>query len=470
MSIKRILRFLFLAALGVSLLAACAPAAPTKAPEPTQVPAPTQAPAQAEPTAAPAPTTAPAAAKYPPVVVAIWSGPEHDNLVKTAAEYEKATGNKVTIEEIARESYHDKLTTVFLAGSSDYDVAYVSADWTPEWVKAQALKELDPFINDKAIASPDLKLDNLQPGVASLTFEGKVYGFPSEGDTAWLFYRKDLLEAKGIAVPQTWDEFLAAAQALNNPPEMYGTLIGAKPDEAAWDFMHYFFAFGGQILDDKYNVTVNNETGVKALTFYSELLSKYKVVPPDVATYGYNEILTALQQGKVAMGIEWMAATQDLQDCTKSPKVCKDGQPLLDYTLVPGIKGADGKVSRGQGASQWGWVIPAGSKNQEAAYKFIEWLTSHEGGKIWALNGGIPSNIEALSDPEVVAKVPQFKLLAEAMPYRHLFPNTTVTTDLWNAFNDAINQAVAGAKTPKQALDDAAAKMTEALKKGGYLQ
>lgn len=234
--------------------------------------------------------------------------------------------------------------------------------------------------------------------------------------------------------------------------------------------MHYFYAFGGQIVDENWNVTVNNEAGVRALTFYSELLTKYKVVPPDVATYGYNEILTALQEGKVAMGVEWMAATQDLQDCSKSPKVCQDGTPLLQYTLVPGLRGADGTVSHGQGASQWGWVIPAAAKNPEAAYKFVEWLTSHDGAKIWALNGGIPSNTEALSDPEVVAKVPQFKLLAEAMPYRNLFPNTTVTTDMWNAFNDAINQTVAGAKTPQQALDEAAAKMTEALTKGGYIK
>jgi len=463
MHARRFVAKMLAVVLVLGLLAACAPAA-----APTGAPAELTKPPVTAATAAPAEAKTPAAKKYPPIVVAIWSGPEHDNLVKTAAEYEKATGNKVTIEEIARESYHDKLTAVFLAGSGDYDVAYVSADWTPEWVKAETLMPFDTFISDKAVASPTLNLDLLRPGVDSLTFDGKVYGYPSEGDTAWLFYRKDLFEAKGLAVPQTWDEFLAAAQALNNPPDLYGALIGAKPDEAAWDFMHYFYAFGGQVVDKNWKVTVNNEAGVRALTFYSELLTKYKVVPPDVATYGYNEILTALQEGKVAMGIEWMAATQDLQDCSKSPKVCKDGQPQLEYTLVPGLKGADGKVSRGQGASQWGWVIPKATKNAEAAYKFVEWLTSHDGAKIWALNGGIPSNTEALADPDVVAKVPQFKLLAEAMPYRHLFPNTTVTTDMWNAFNDAINQTVAGAKTPQQALDEAAAKMTEALAKGGY--
>jgi ABC-type glycerol-3-phosphate transport system substrate-binding protein len=444
---KRLLTVLSVLIL-LAILVSCAPAA-----TPTEKPA-EQAPA--------------AAAKYPEIVVACWSGPEHDNLVKTAAEYVKKTGNNVVVEEIAREAYFDKLTTTFIGGGSDYDAAYIMSDWPPAWVKAKALKDLDTFINDPKIASPDLDIKKFEPAINVFKIEGKFYAFPSEGDTAWLWYRKDLLEAKGIKVPETWEEYLAAANALNNPPEVYGTVIGAKPDEALWDFMYYLFGFGGTILDANFKPVINNEAGVKALTFYSELLTKEKVVPPDVATYGYNEILTTLQEGKSAMGIQWMAATQTLTDCAQSPKVCKDGQPLLGYTLTPGIKGADGKIIRNTGGSQWGWGIPTGAKNPEAAYKFIEWLTGQEGATLWALNGGIPSNVDALSDPAVVAKIPQFKMLAEVMPFRQIVPATTVTADMVTAINEAIVAAVTGIKDPKSALDDCAAKLTDMLSKAGY--
>jgi ABC-type glycerol-3-phosphate transport system substrate-binding protein len=89
---------------------------------------------------------------------------------------------------------------------------------------------------------------------------------------------------------------------------------------------------------------------------------------------------------------------------------------------------------------------------------------------LWALNGGIPSNSDALSDPEVVAQIPQFELLAEAMPYRHLFPITTVSPIMITAFNDAVNAAVAGVIAPKDALDEAAATMDEALRDAGYIE
>lgn len=404
------------------------------------------------------------------IVVACWSGPEHDNLVKLAAEYTAKTGNKVVVEEIARESYQDKLNTVFVSGGSDYDVAYVSSDWPPAWINANALQDLDQYFNDPNVVDKDFDLKNYQPAINSFVFGGKTYAFPSEGDTAWLFYRKDILEAKGLKVPETWDEFLAAAKAINNPPEIYGAVIGAKPDEAMWDFMHYLFSFGGDILDKDYKPVINNEAGVAALTFYTDLLRTEKVVPPDVNTYGYNEILTTLQEGKAALGIEWMAATQTLTDCTQSPKVCKDGEPLLGYTFVPGYKQADGTVVHGTGGSSWGWVIPAGAKNGLAAYKFIEWLTGAEGGKQWALNGGIPSNQLALTDPEVAEKIPQFKMLGEVMPIRHLVPPTTVTGEMVLAIDDAITAAVAGTKDPKTALDEAAAKMTTLLTDAGYIK
>jgi multiple sugar transport system substrate-binding protein len=231
----------------LAVVAACAPA-----PAPTQPAAPvkTEPPAAAVQTEAPKPaeTQAPAAAvtqapaaqgKYPEIVVAVWSGPEHDNAVKVAAEYEKQTGNKVTIEEIARESYYDKLTTSFVGGGSDYDAAYVQDQWIPGWVKANALKDLTSFINDPKVKDANFDLKDFGAANDFFTFDGKLYAFPSEGDTAWLWYRKDLFEQKGLKVPETWDEYLAAAQALNNPPEIYGTVIGAKPDEAWWDWRYY---------------------------------------------------------------------------------------------------------------------------------------------------------------------------------------------------------------------------------------
>ena len=116
----------------LSMLFGCAPK-PTEAPIVTEEAVATEAPPVAT-EAPPVATEEPEAkAEYPPIVVACWSSPEHENLVKDAAVYEEITGNEVIIEEIAREAYFDKLTTTFVGGGSDYDAAYVMSDWIPAW-------------------------------------------------------------------------------------------------------------------------------------------------------------------------------------------------------------------------------------------------------------------------------------------------------------------------------------------------
>jgi len=442
----------------IFILAACAPAA---APAPAEPAVEEPAPAEEAP-AAPA-------EEAKPVVVAVWSGPEHDNLVKVAEEYTKKTGKEVIVEEVAREAYFDKLNTITATCGSDYDAFYAMSDFVPVYVAAEGLKDLNTFFEDPAVASPDFTLDDYGMATSFFTYDGKTYALPSEGDTAWLWYRKDLFEKAGLTPPETWEDFYAAAKKLNDPANgVYGAVIGNKPDEAWWDYMYYLFGQGGELLNPDNTVAINNEAGVKALTFYANLL-KEGLVPPDVTTYGYVEILEALSKGKAAMGIEWMAAAQDLLSCEKS--LCDaDGNPLLGYVIPPGIKQDDGSIKRHTGGSQWSWAIPACSENQLEAYKFIEWLTSPEGAKLWAMNGGIPGNIKALSDPAVVEKIPQFALLAEVMPYRSIFPTLTVSPEMLPVVNEGIVAAVTGTKTPQEALDEMAAKLNEILKAGGYIQ
>jgi multiple sugar transport system substrate-binding protein len=418
----------------------------------------------AEPVATEAP-----AAEVAPIVVAVWSGPEHDNLVKVAAEYTKATGKEVIVEEVAREAYFDKLNTVTANCGKDYDAFYAMSDFIPAYVAADGLKDLNAFFEDPNVASPDFSLDDYGMATSFFTFDSKTYVLPSEGDTAWLWYRKDLFDAAGLKPPETWDEFYEAAKILTDPANgVYGAVIGVKPDEAWWDFMYYLFGMGGELLNPDNTVAINNEAGVKALTFYANLL-KEGLVAPDVSTFGYVEILESLSKGKAAMGIEWMAAAQDLLSCEKS--LCDaNGEPLLGYTLTPGLSQPDGSIKRHTGGSQWGWAIPACSENQQEAYKFIEWLTSPVGAKLWALNGGIPGNIKALSDPDVVAQIPQFALLAEVMPYRSIFPTLTVSPEMLPIVNEGIVAAVTGTKDPQTAADEMAAKLVELLKQGGYIQ
>ena len=97
-----------------------------------------------------------------------------------------------------------------MGGGGAFDVIYMSADWMPAFIAAGGLAPFDEYID--RMAADFLNVDDLEPSVSNLTFDGSIYGFPSEGDTAWLFYRTDLLAEAGLEPPQTMDEMLAAAR------------------------------------------------------------------------------------------------------------------------------------------------------------------------------------------------------------------------------------------------------------------
>ncbi|MBI3961956.1 MAG: sugar ABC transporter substrate-binding protein [Deinococcus sp.] len=407
----------------------------------------------------------------PPLIIAMWSGPEFDNLRKIEPIYEAKFGQALEIEEIARDPYLQVITTSLLSGAPRWDVVYGDTAWLPALVQAGVVQSLMPFITDPNVADPNLNLAEKSTGLDATTFNGEIYGFPTEGDTTYLFYRKDLLDQAGLQVPQTWDEFLQATIALTQDTngdgrtDVYGTTIGARGTQSAfWSFEHYFFSFGGEFLDENNQPAINNEVGIQALTFYADLRHRYMVVPPDVGSYGYTDNNIAFQQGRAAMMVQWMAAVGELADCSLSPLVCdKFGIAPVPWRLE------NGQLVRETGGSQWAWFIPAASTNQVAAYKFIEWITSVEGATLWALNGGIPTNTTVLTDPQVVAGSPlqHFALLAEVFPGRNLPPNTVVTNELLDIFAAAVHEAVVGTKAPQEALDEAAARMREVLAGAG---
>ncbi|PIR17556.1 MAG: ABC transporter substrate-binding protein, partial [Elusimicrobia bacterium CG11_big_fil_rev_8_21_14_0_20_64_6] len=103
----------------------------------------------------------------------------------------------------ARENMY---STAFMGKEDSYDIAYVDVAWVPKFAAQGWLKPLDELISAKeleAFLSGDLE---------GSRYQGKLYRVPVQSDGGMLYYRKDLLAAKGIPVPLTWAELVAAAK------------------------------------------------------------------------------------------------------------------------------------------------------------------------------------------------------------------------------------------------------------------
>ena len=142
-------------------------------------------------------------------------------------------------------------------------------------------------------------------------------------------------------------------------------------------------------------------------------------------------------------------------------------QVIGKMAYIPIPKGPGGKGLGMMG--NWLLGIPKGSKNGSAAADFIKWLIKTDNMKTYVQNGGIPTRTSLLNDPALGQNNPYFPALAQSLAAQ---PNWRPRTDQWNAvetvYGTAVNQAVAGLKTPKDALTAAATQIRAAMKQAGY--
>ncbi|MGJ1428852.1 ABC transporter substrate-binding protein [Clavibacter sepedonicus] len=113
-----------------------------------------------------------------------------------------------------------KLLTAIKAGSGAPDLMQAEYQKIPTLVSADAIADISEQ------GAGDLEGDFSAGVWSSVTLGGDaVYAIPQDVAPMMLFYRADILAERGIAVPTTWDEYRAAADAVHaaDPSQCLGT-------------------------------------------------------------------------------------------------------------------------------------------------------------------------------------------------------------------------------------------------------
>ncbi len=268
----------------------------------------------------------------------------------------------VTLEEGTLRS---RVTTDIATKGGQFDVMTIGMYETPIWGKKGWLKEL------KTDAAYDV--DDLLPAMRNgLSVDGKLYAAPFYGESSMLMYRKDLTDKAGIKFAErpTWNEVRDAAAKIHDPKNgVYGICLRGKP---GWgDNMAFMTtmanSFGAQLFDMKWKPQFDSKPWHDAVTFYVDLLKKYG--PPGSSANSFNEILALYNEGKCGMWIDATIAASFITD-PKQSKVA-DKIAFAQSPQMATTKGANWL---------WAWAlgIPAGTKNTDAAQKFVSWATSKE--------------------------------------------------------------------------------------------
>ena len=139
-------------------------------------------------------------------------GAEGEHIGKLIPEFERLNpGISVDVQIIPWGAAHEKLLTAF-AGQSTPDVCQLGNTWIPEFRALDALVRLDSMVEASSVVHPE----HYFPGIWNTNVIGDgVFGIPWYVDTRLLFYRSDILKQAGYdAPPQNWEQWLDLSRKI----------------------------------------------------------------------------------------------------------------------------------------------------------------------------------------------------------------------------------------------------------------
>jgi len=204
--------------------------------------------------------------------IVLWTTEEQPERIavqeEIAAQFLAETGISVEVVPVSENQMGERATAAFAAGDLP-DVIYAPLNLTVTWIDEGLL---DPDAAAEVI--DDLGRGTFAEGVLSLVERnGVVSAVPVDGWTQLLVYRKDLFDANGLAAPRDYASILAAAEALHDPPNIWGFVAATKVDEGYMMqvFEHVALANGVDVIDSGGSITVDTPAMREAVEFYKRL-------------------------------------------------------------------------------------------------------------------------------------------------------------------------------------------------------
>jgi multiple sugar transport system substrate-binding protein len=389
------------------------------------------------------------------------AGPTVDEMNAIVAEFNKANPEiKVEIEYVAYDALHDKITTAMASNPPAYDVFLVDDIWYAEFAKAGYVMDATDRI------TKEMK-DKVFPAAWDITtVDGKTYGMPWLLDQKYFYYNEDILKQAGFdAPPKTWDEMMEQAKVIKDKglAEFPVVWSWGQYEAAICDWVTLLYGNGGSLADANGKAAFNNEIGVKTLDWMVKSIDD-GITNPASVSYVEEDVRNVFSQGKAAFATNWLY----MYDLVNFNKEQSQVTGKIKMSLMPAFAGSGVDSATINGSM--GFSVAATSPNKDAAWKYVEfltsedvqnrysahllpiWQTSYEGESLTKLQGYTPAN---------ATTVPMF---SEQFPYAHVRPKVAFYPEASKALQLALQEALTKQKTPQQALDDAAAKWNDLAK------
>jgi multiple sugar transport system substrate-binding protein len=388
--------------------------------------------------------------------------PETQIIESLLPDFEKESGIKVEFEKIGYGDMHDKLVSQLVSPQSYYNLLEVDFLWAGEFPAAGWLADLKPFIEKS-----NYDISPFIPSTLDLLgrTEDSLQILPMYNYSMGLIYRTDLLAdpklkeafkaatGKELAVPATLADYVEISKFMKANADVAGAAMqGQRGDPNSMEFSNYLFAAGGAYLGDDKKVTLNSPEGKVAIDLYVDNIKNGAQQGALSATL--DDTLRLMCSGKAFSMVTYWWMLPQVDNAEKCPDVA--GKVAL--SVMPGGHGESGG---------WGWGIPknVSPEEQEAAWKFIQWVQSKDVSVTRALQGHAPVRADTYADAKVLEKYPYYKAAQDIVATGKSFPIFAYSAQYEDVLGTSLSQAGGGDVTTDAALEAAHKGLEELLAK-----
>lgn len=233
--------------------------------------------------------------------------------------------------------------------------------------------------------SNDAALDLVHPAylqtIRDVSGMDEIYGIPYVANANAIIYNKTMFEENGVAIPQTWDELLAAAETFKAAgiTPFYFTFKDAWTTLPAWNVIAANTAGNQYFIDYQAGVTTDVEGYREGLDMMKQLLA-----------YGHDDNMgktypdgnTAFALGESAMYLQGIWAITDIKKANPDIEVGIFPYPVGDKTVISGVDLL--------------FSVADSSEHKEEAMLFINFLLEQQNATTFIENQGLFSAVKGV--------------------------------------------------------------------------
>ncbi len=392
-----------------------------------------------------------------PVSINYWTlftGGDKDYMDAMVDKFQSGTKDIKIVPLTAKwENYYDFLTTA-IAGGNGPEVAIIHMTYIPVLAPKGALRPMDELVKKYAIPGDDF-LD--VPWKRSF-YDGKQYGVPLDVHPMIYLYNKKVMKAAGLLgadgkfqAPTTLEGWLKVLDTVKAKTGTSAYALAANSVGAYREWFGFLYQNGGTLLTaDNKKAAFNGPEGVQALRMMQDLIYKYKYAPENLT----NAQTLAMFKNNEAAGEAYGVWRTGVYEADKNVE--------FGTTFFPQV---------GKQPAFWAnshvFALPQGktTDNQKlaASMTFINWMTNNT--IMWTKAGHVPSRKSVINGKEYQS-LPNRPFASDLSMLANVkyAPAISSLDEVEKYVTEGVQAALIAKKDPKQALDDAAAKVNAVLK------